>query len=248
VGTDGGQVLKWRGAVNCIACVTDVIDSVDLGTHGERWVVRYRMPKSGDDDRFLAGLSAVENRGRRRANRETRRRVVESLLAGLVIPDEIPPLSDEEADRLIVLADVSTRCRGSVLRGGGHHDEISQVLGAEETPRLTDALATLSGALSVLGVGDGWRWQLLVKCALDPVHPLRRRVIDALLESEDNLTTATVAGRCSLPQTSVRRHLENLTAHKLLEKAGDHPERWGLSSWLREHWWATSGMEDGHGR
>ena len=113
LGSRGGQVLKWRGQVGCIACVTDAVDQFEMAALGERWL-RYRLGQLGPEDRFLAGLSAFDNRSNQRTNREARRQVVETFLAGLVIPAEPPSLSEAEVDRLITLADIGTRCRSAV--------------------------------------------------------------------------------------------------------------------------------------
>ena len=242
LGSGSGQHLKWRGHVGCIACVTDAIDSHDMAAFGERWL-RYRLAQLGPDDRFLAGLSAFNNRARQRQNRETRRRVVESFLSGLELPAEPPALRDAEVDRLIVLTDIGTRCRSAVERSGGHHDEITLVPPPEELPRLMGALSNVSAGLTVIGVADEQRWRLLVKCALDGIHALRRRVLEVLVDEEADLATSTVAGRCGLPHTTARRHLENLTALGVLDRMGEGPERWAVSAWLRERWWATYRME-----
>jgi DNA-binding transcriptional ArsR family regulator len=243
LGSAGGKVVKWRGHAGCIACVTDAIDSFDMAAFGERWL-RYRMAQLGPDDRFLAGLSAFNNRAHQRDNRETRRRVVESFLTGLELPAEPPTLSDAEVDRLIVLTDIGTRCRSAVERSGGHHDEITLVPPPEELPRLMGALSNLSAGLSVIGVADERRWRLLVKSALDGIHSLRRRVLDVLVNTRAELMTSSVASRCDLPPSTARRHLEDLTALGVLDRTGEGPEWWAASAWLRERWWATYRMED----
>ena len=83
----------------------------------------------------------------------------------------------------------------------------------------------------------------MAKCALDGIHSLRRKVLDVLIDADAELSTASVAGRCAVPQTSIRRHLEELTALGVTERTGEYPVRWAISAWLRERWWATSGME-----
>ena len=109
------------------------------------------------------------------------------------------------------------------------------------------ALSRLSARLSVIGVDDSRRWAILAKCALDGIHSLRRKVLDVSVDTDAELSTATVAGRCAVPQTSTRRHLEELTALGVLERTGEFPERWVVSAWLRERWWATKGEESAHG-
>ena len=134
---------------------------------------------------------------------------------------------------------IFNRCRSAVERGGGHHDEITLVPPSEELPRLMGALSNVSAGLSVIGVADEHRWRLLVKCALDGIHSLRRRVLEVLVEAKADLTTSTVGGRCGLTHTTARRHLEDLTALGVLDRREQGPERWAVSAWLRERWWAT---------
>ena len=235
VGSGGGRRLKWRGHAGCIACATEAVDTVDMANFGERWV-RYRLPASGDDDRFVTGLVALGNLGRQREQREERVRVVSAFFSDLALPEHPPALSTDEEDRLIELADLGTRCRSGVVWGGGHHDEILQVPQPEEVPRLVGELGQLSAGLSVIGVDDAERWRLVTKCALDGMASLRRKVIDVLLAAHFDSATATVAGRCRLPQTTARRHLQELVALGIAEQTGEGPERWRAAEWLVGRW------------
>lgn len=72
--------------------------------------------------------------------------------------------------------------------------------------------------------------------ALDGMHPLRRRVLDVLMASKGSLTTSSVAGRCALPQSSVRRHLQDLHAHGVLTMTWEAPETWEVSDWTMGQW------------
>lgn len=238
VGTGGGRVLKWRGHAGCIACATEAVDVVDMANFGERWV-RYRLPESGEDDRVLMGIVALENLGHQRAQRACRQRVVTDFFSGLALPEVPPPLPEEDQDRLILLADLGTRCRSGVVWGGGHHDEIVQVPQPEEVPRLIGELGQLSAGLVAIGVGDDERWRLVAKCAVDGMSSLRRKVLDVLLAGPNELSTTTIAVRCRLPETSVRRHLYELFSHKVIDQTGDRPGRWRASDWLRDRWQAT---------
>jgi hypothetical protein len=57
-----------------------------------------------------------------------------------------------------------------------------------------------------------------------------------LLAGSMDLATATVAARCRLPASSVRRHLQELSALGLCDLEGTDPERWCASAWLRTRW------------
>lgn len=235
VGTGGGRMLKWRGRAGCIACATEAIDTVDMANFGERWV-RYRLPASSPDNRFLTGLVALESLGHEPEHRSRRRRAVTAFFAGLDLPERPPVLSSSEQDRLIQLADLATRCRSGVVWGGPHGDEMLQVPQPEEVPRLVAELGQLAAGLNAIGVSDPERWRLLEKCALDAMSAMRRKVLQTLVASELDCTTATIAGRCRLPQTTARRHLQELAALGLCDLTGDRPERWCVSGWLAERW------------
>ena len=235
VGSGGGRRLKWRGHAGCIACATAAVDTVDMANFGERWV-RYRVPASGDEDRFLTGIVALDNLGRQREQREERVKVVSAFFSELSLPERPAALSVDEEDRLVLLADLGTRCRSGVVWGGGHADEIVQVPQPEEVPRLVAELGQLAAGLALIGVGEVERWRLLTKCALDGMAALRRTVIDVLLAAQFDASTATVAGRCRLPQTTARRHLQALVALGLAERTGEGPERWRPAEWLVRRW------------
>ena len=55
--------------------------------------------------------------------------------------------------------------------------------------------------------------------------------------------TATIAGHCRLPETTTRRHLQDLNAHGVVDKVGDYPERWVVSDWTMDRWWAVTGTQ-----
>lgn len=240
VGTGGGAVLKWRGHVGCIACTTQAVDQMSMAAFGERWV-RWRLPATSHDDRFLAGVTALENQGRQRQQRAHRQRVVAEFMARLAIPDQPPALTSHEQERLGLLADLGTRCRSEVTRDGRTGDRIEQVPDPEELPRLVSQLAQISAGLTVIGVKDSECWRLLVGCALGGMVAQRRWAIECLLDAPNGHTTATVAGRAGLPRTSMHRHLEDLTALRVLDKIEGPPEMWLPSEWLRDRWAAVNG-------
>jgi len=235
VGSGGGRRLKWRGHAGCIACATETIDTVDMANFGERWL-RYRLPEHDENDRLLAGFAAMENVGHQPEQRARRLSAVTEFFSDLRVPERPRALCEAEEDRLILLADLGARCRSGVVRGGGHADEIAQVPQAEEVPRLLGELGQLSAGLSAIGVDDAERWRILAKCALDAMPSMRRRVIGVLLAAEHDFRTTTVAAHCRVPGSSVRRHLQDLTALDLVDLTGTDPETWRAGQWLRTRW------------
>jgi hypothetical protein len=212
---------------------------------GERFSY-YRIPASTPHDDFNACVVADENAGHQREIRAERSQLVAEFFASLVIPDLLPPLTEAEQTRLVTLATVGARCRSSVVREG-YSREIELVPGHERSPRLYGQLRQLHAGLVVIGTTPAEVWRLLARVALDGVHPGRRKVIDYLISAPGEHTTASIAGHCRLTVTPTRRHLQDLTAHGVVDLLGDHPERWTASEWLREQWWAVSGPEPSRG-
>jgi hypothetical protein len=245
LGTDGGRTFAWVGHAGLIAACTEAIDSpsIDLGLLGERFIY-YRVPAVTSEDDFLACVTSDENAGRQPAIRAVRSRLVVEFFAGLTIPDFLPPLTEDEQTRLITVATIGARCRSSVVRDG-YSREIELVPGHERSPRLYGQLRQLHAGLSVIGAPSGKIWRLLAQVALDGMHPGRRAVIDYLVSTPGEHTTSSIAGHCRLTTTPARRHLQDLTAHGVINLVGERPERWTVSEWLHKCWWAVSDPESG---
>jgi hypothetical protein len=238
LGNKGGKIT-WEGRLGLIAAVTEMIDDYDLGQLGERFI-RYRLVPPSPDDTFMVGVFVFENLHKQRAVRALRATVVANFFAGLSLPEEPPAPSQGDQDRLNVLAAIGSRCRSSVVRDRVKRDVIERVPTPEGIGRLLGQLGQLLAGMRVIGVPEHDVWRLLAQAALDGMHPLRRKVLDVVIAADREMTTATIAARCELPQTSVRRHLEDLTAHRVLEKVHHEPEIWAISEWTRAQWWAVA--------
>lgn len=238
LGSDGGRVLEWRGHVGVIAATTEAIDApmVDQGTLGERWCY-FRPPEMTADDELLACRETDRHAGHLHEVRAERRRAVAEFFAGLSVPNELPPISEMHSERLATLAGIGTRCRSSVVRDG-YSREIQLVPAHERSIRLYRQLRQFHAGFLVIGAPEYECWRLLVKVALDGIHPGRRAVLNYLMADPGDHATAAIRGHCRLPETPVRRHLQDLNAHGVLDLTGQFPERWSASEWLREHWWA----------
>lgn len=239
LGTDGGRTFEWKGHAGFVGAVTEAIDAphVDLGLLGERFVY-FRLPPVTPEDDRAACMAVARNAGRQRDIRAQRSAAVRRLFEVLTTPGRLPPMAEDETDRLVTLANLGARCRSSVVRDG-YSREVELVPGHERSPRLFGQLRQLQAGLSLVGAPPEVSHGVLVKAALDGVHPGRRAVMDYLLGAPGVHTTGSVAGHCGLPHSTTRRHLQDLCAHRVLELVGDNPERWCASSWLRDRWWAV---------
>jgi hypothetical protein len=205
IGTKGGT-LCWEGKCGGLIAATQAVFMESLGVMGER-IIYYPMPKASHADRVLAGYSVLDNLGHQDELRARRIQIVSAFFAGLKLPKQPPPFSQVENDRLIVLADLGSRSRSPVIRDRQKSDGVEMVPDPEHLPRLLGALGQLAAGMRAIGVPEPELWRLVGQCAVGGVHPTRRRIIEILVESREPRATALIAGRCRLPQTTVRRFL-----------------------------------------
>jgi hypothetical protein len=234
VGTEGGQRLRWQGKVGLLGAVTEAVDVLDIGLMGER-IAYYRLPPIDVVEERQTGLFALENVGRQQEMRATIAETVEHFFADLVLPNEIALPAVAGQDRLVDLATIGTRCRSPVVRDS-YRREIDLVPQPERVPRLLGQLAQLRAGLLAIGVQPDEAWRILGKVALDGMTGGRRRVLDTLTGRAPDRATSTVAGFARLPETTARRHLQDLTAIGVVEHTGDFPECWRLSEWAADLW------------
>jgi hypothetical protein len=243
LGNKGGE-RKWEGRLGLIAAVTEMIDDYDLGQLGERFI-RYRLPAPSAEDTLATGRMVLDALHLQRKSRAERARIVDEFLAGLAFPDRPPEPSEEDRHRLNVLAGIGVRSRSPIIRDRYKGDQIERVPIPEGVGRMLAQLGQLLAGMRVIGVPEDQAWRLLAQIVLDGMHPLRRKVLDLAVGENRDMTTATIAARCDLPTTSVRRHLEDLTALGVLRKVHyTDPESWGISDWLKDQWWAINDEVD----
>lgn len=247
LGTAGGRTFAWKGHAGLVGACTEAIDTpaIDLGLLGERFSY-YRIPKSTPEDDFIACMVAAENAGHQAEIRTERAAEVVGFFEGLALPDTLPTYTDAEHDRLSMLATLGARLRSPVVRDG-YSRTIETVPGHERPMRLFGQLRQLHAGLVVIGTPPNELWRLLAQVALGGTHPARRSIVENLLARPGVHATANVAGHAGLPNTTARRHLEDLVAHGVLVRTCDNPELWEASEWLVESWWAVSGFEDQKG-
>jgi hypothetical protein len=234
VGTEGGQRLRWKGKIGLLGAVTEAVDVLDIGLMGER-IAYYRLPSIDVAEERRTGLFALENVGHQQEMRATIAETVEHFFVDLVLPAEIALPAVAGQDRLVDLATIGTRCRSPVVRDS-YRREIDLVPQPERVPRLLSQLAQLRAGFLAIGVGHDESWRLLAKVALDGMTGGRRRVLDTLTGRSLDRATSTVAGFTGLPETTARRHLQDLTAIGVVEHTGDFPECWRLSEWAADLW------------
>src|ERR1019366_942671 len=179
-------------------------------------IAYYRLPSIDVAEERQTGLFALENVGHQQEMRATIAETVEHFFAGLVLPTAIALPTVAGQDHLVDLATIGTRCRSPVVRDS-YRREIDLVPQPERVPRLLSQLAQLRAGLLAMAVHHEETSGLLAKVALDGMTGGRRRVLDTLTGRSLDRATATVAGFARLPETTARRHLQDLTAIGVVE-------------------------------
>jgi hypothetical protein len=236
VGSDGGRTLSWHGKVAVVGGVTPVIDAHHgvMSAMGERFL-QCRLP---DVNPKGQARSALRHRGKEHTMRQELRHAVSRLFADLRMSHFA--LDDDAEEKLAALATLVARCRSAVERDS-YHREIDLVPGSERPARLVLALARLYSGMRSIGVCDGQCWPLLCRVGMDSIPSIRRSALERLRKS-GRTSTPDVATAIAYPTTTVRRALEDLTAHGILEreKCGA-VDIWELSADARE-WLDAAGV------
>jgi hypothetical protein len=238
LGTDGGRTLTWTGKCGLIGGCTPAVDShhAVMASLGERFLL-YRLPVATADALADAALRHV---GVERKMRAELTHVVATLFEALSLPTAPIALSTEDHAFLIALATLVVRGRSSVERDR-YSREIDFVPDAEAPGRLARTLAQLLAGMTVIGISYSERRRLIRKVGLDCMPALRRRALEHLAASGGSESTTRVAVALAHPAVTVRRALEDLAAHQVLDRHPEGPGKadlWELTDWTRERWGA----------
>lgn len=234
VGTDGGRTLSWQGKLGLITGCTTAIDThhAVMAAMGERFIL-FRLPEG---DRRLQATQALHNRARSREMRAALSAAVSGFFASIELPEMLPILSTDEEQRLVALADFVSRARSGVERDH-YHREIELVHATEGPARVAQQLSCLYGGLRLVGVDTDQAWSLVVKAGFDCLPLLRRITLHELASVAEPITTAAVALAVEHPIVTVRRVLEDMTAHYLVHRITTHrrfePDSWVLTETCR---------------
>lgn len=220
LGTDGGQEFSWKGRLGLIGAVTSAIDQAHgvLGLLGERFLL-FRLPKFNREDQARAAINQL--------GMESDLKGLESVVQQFVRGLDLNPQSDlpdiDDRERIIKLADFSTRARSAVPRDFRDRT-ISDLPETEAPARLAKALMQLLRGLDVIGNDRASSWRILGKAALDCLPAIRLRIIRTLNVSATPMSTSEIATAVGCPTITTLRALEDLTAHEVTERL---PEKVG---------------------
>lgn len=241
LGSDGGKTLHWEGKVGLIAGCTPTIDrhSAVMGAMGERFVL-LRLP--GADAHEQAAMSL-----KHASLGEQMRSELGSAVTALFDGQTAQPAerSEQDKQRLVNLAVLVVRCRSAVERDG-YSREIELIPEPEAPARLVIVLDHLLAGLLSLGADPDTAWKVVQTAALDSIPALRRTVMERLVETGTEQTTANVAEAVGYPKQTTERTLEDLVAHGVV-LAHRHGQgkatQWQISDWTAQNHAAATSSE-----
>ena len=238
VGTDGGQALEWQGKIGLIGAATPAIDEHHsvLASLGERFIF-YRPLPSEETKREMA-RQALMDIGKEVRMRAELQAAVAGLFTSLDLKQPIPDLQGDQTEYLITLATLTVHCRSAVERDRIKR-EVQEVPEGEYPTRLVKVLRLLYHGLTTIGVESGGAWNLVKQVALSSMPRSRRRVLEHLVSERDWRTTARIATQLDYPTTSIKRALEDLTAHQVAKRSkvgSSDTDQWVLSDLARQLW------------
>jgi hypothetical protein len=230
VGAEGGQTLTWQGKCGFLSGCTAAIDRAHtvMNDMGPRSLF-LRLPAAKLD--IVAG-SALDHMGRETAMRAELATATAGLLTHL--PGQPHPVDTDVRAALIGVASLVSQARSPVHRDW--KGEIELVGDAEAPTRIIKQLGQIWRACGVLGLGRADSWEVVRRCALDSIPKLRGAVIRYLSAHPGQSDTTTVGTGVVHPTRTVRRALEDLEAHGVVdrESAGQgYADRWELSERAR---------------
>jgi hypothetical protein len=236
-----GLRVEWKGKLGLVAGVTPVIDEQHafLSVMGERFVL-YRMPEV---PRREITRYSLARRGHEPEMRDRLRTVVAHFLASFRDAGQLE-LPAHFTEPLVTLADLVTRARSGVARDWQTRDLL--YLPEPEAPtRFAKQVAQLTAALLAIGVDEGDAWRLARKTGWDSVPAVRCQLIELLARHQDELTTAQLQEGTDLPDSTLRRTVEDLVALGLVTRRKDN-NRWLVKQGdlLADYWTSERDAEE----
>jgi hypothetical protein len=243
VGTDGGRVLSWSGKCGFIGGVTPSYDRYGsiVTALGDRFLL-LRMPKVNAGKQAKVALAQAEHEKQMRAELAD---AMAGLIAGADPKNVHAALRDDEIQELIRLAMFAALAR-TVVERDGYTNELLVLPQPEGPARLVKAMRRMYGALGALGVDENTRWRLMERIALDCGPAMRVPLMRELLASTNLLDaeprrTADIAEKVGLVTKTASRVLDDLAMLNIARRtkktdAGNSPDLWAATGWLRKHW------------
>lgn len=208
-----------------IAGVTEALDSHHsvMAEMGPRFLL-YRLAPV---DATGQARRALDYSGHEGTMREQLRFYVNDLFGALentLRQAEPPTVQDDDKEWLIPLTVLATRCRSAGERDP-YKRHIVNVPQPEAPARLTRSAAQLMAGLSMIGIQPQRRRDLVRKCLLDCIPPVRRRALEQIARKPAGVAIGELARQICLPEQTVRTSLQDLACHGIVKqesKDDDH--------------------------
>jgi hypothetical protein len=232
VGTDGGRTVTWQGKCVLLAGCTPTIEQHRslMAAMGERFVFS-RMPLMPQKEQ---AKRAMEHVNKEAVMRKKLRAAVAGLFDSLQVEEQ--PFSQTIGTRMAALATFAARARSAVERDP-YRREIEHIPDSEMPARLACTLKALFQGLRMIHITEDEAWRLTVRVAIDSIPEVRRLVLEHLQEANQPIETSAVADALNYPTTTIRRTLEDLTGHSLLQRfstGAGKSQTWQVSSLFKE--------------
>lgn len=234
-----GVTQEWRGKINWIGCVTDVIYSVggESAAMGRRSMV-YELPTLSDEMRLDMGRAATKIRNKIGSIRDELQEATVEFIKHKIdtMPQELPRLSDEMEEDLLQISAFVTKVRTGVERD--FRGTLQLVYETEGVTRFNSQIAkTIETMLYISGkteVDDEYK-RFAFKIGIDSI-PKQRRIALMILTEYAAVTAKGVAMKSGMPTETMRMALEELAALRVIERK-QNPAGVGADHWIiRDKW------------
>lgn len=234
-----GVSQEWKGKINWIGCVTDVIYSVggESAAMGRRSMV-YELPALTDDMRLDMGRAANKIRNNIGSIREELQDAVNDFIKYKIdnMPKELPSLSAEMEEDLLQISSFVTKVRTGVERD--FRGTLQLVYESEGLTRfnsqITKTVETMLYISDKTGVDEDYK-KFAFKIGIDSI-PKQRRIALMILTEYAAVTAKGVAIKTGMPTETIRMALEELAALHIVERK-PNPQGVGADHWnIKDRW------------
>jgi hypothetical protein len=234
VGTDGGKTLEWEGRLVVVGAVTTAWDTHHgvIAAMGDRFALIRSDSTTG---RIAAGRQALRNVGSEEQMRAELATAVGGLLRDLHAPE---PLTDEETDALLGVADIVTLARTAVEKD--FKGDVVDAQAPEMPTRFAKMLGQVVRGAMAIGATRQRGLELALRVARDSMPPLRLACL-ADVAAHPGTTLTETRERLQRPRTTVDRALQEVHVLGLTEQ---RQEPAGMSGGSRWHYTLAPGVDE----
>lgn len=234
-----GFSQEWIGKICALFCVTDAIyqKGGESAAMGRRSMV-YEIPNLTDDRKLDMGRAAIKIGKNINEIRDELKAAVAEFVEYKVkeISNNMPVLSEEMVEELLQISLFVTKARAGVARDWkGTLVDINDSEGVTRfNTQITKTIETMLYISDKEKVDEEYV-NFAFKLGLDSI-PRQRRIALTILAEYRSATARSVALKAGMPTETLKQALEELTAHKLVERKSN-PKGVGSDHWfLKDKW------------